>query len=235
MRTMSPRSHPVLASIFVLALASGCDPAGKCDAPDESTRVDLTVELGSFVPPGETADGYRFDDLPCTVTAVDLSDAARVRTELDCDTASGAHAVVIEHAASDLGAPAWAADDALLLSIELRVYSDLNDIPLWAVTLRSPEGEPRLVVMDTDMITDDIAAPITLSLDEDACPYEGVDEQSRGRLSLSFDGGSTKVVDGNDGTFETSAGTWAVELEKSVSGDFGERSLNFELLVMKVQ
>lgn len=224
----------LLSCVVPLLLASACEPRA-CEPADASTRVDLVVDLGGYEPAGATPDGYRFDDMPCTVTAVDTSDATTVRTELECTEGASTHALAIEHASSDLGDPAWAAGDSLSLSIELRVYSDLNDIPLLAVALQSPEGEPRLLAMDNDEITSTVAAPLELSLDADACPDPNTSEQTRGVLAVTLDGVTTKVVDANDGTLETSTGTFAVELAQAVSGDFGERSLNFELLVMKVQ
>lgn len=232
----SPRPA-LLTCLVLLALAGGCDDGAEvCQPADASNRVGLEVDIGDYPVVDASADGYRLDDVACAVAAVDLSDPARVRTELDCEAAGGTnHAVVVAHASSDLGAPAWAAGDALRLSIELRVYSDLNDIPLYAVTLRSPEGEAQLLVLDNDDLRPATTGPIELSLDPDECGPDGIDEQTRGVLSLTIDGVTTMVADGNDGTLQTPAGTWAVELERALSGDFGERSLYMELLVMKVQ
>jgi hypothetical protein len=222
----------------VVTDAGGTSEPGGCEPADPLALVAIAVELGDFPVAGVSPDGYRFDAAPCTVTAVDLSVATRVRTELDCEAAAGTtHAVALEHRSAELGGPVWAAGDPLLLSVQLRVYSDLNDIPLWDVSLHSPAGEPRLLLMDTDQIDlgGSITAPLELSLDEDACPSENGTEDTRGRLSLTLDGVTTTVLDGHDGTLETPAGTWAVELPRAHVGDFGERSLYFDLLVMKVQ
>jgi hypothetical protein len=218
--------------------ASSTGAPGACEPADPLVLASIVVELGDFPVEGMGPDGYRFDEAPCTVTAVDLSIATRVHTELDCESSTGTtHAVVLEHRSSELGDPVWVAGDSLLLSVQLRVYSDLNDIPLWDVSLRSPEGEPRALVMDTDMIDlgGSITVPFELALDADACPSDDDPEETRGILSLTLDGVTTMVLDGHDGTFETPAGTWAVELPRALTGFYGERSLYFDLVVMKVQ
>lgn len=232
----------LLACVTSLVVADGCVADGECVAEDPSTRVDVVVDYGDYPvgyetprtdPAGDGADGYHIDDVPCTATLVD-SDASRVRTELDCEAADGNHAIVIEHAVTDLGAPVWEAGDSLLLSVDLRVYTDLNDNQLVSVALRSPAGEPLLLAIDSDELTEGIIAPFELSLDADACPGDG-SESTRGRVTLGHGGAETQVLDGNDGELHEAESTWAVELARASSGDFGERSLLFELLVVKVQ
>lgn len=223
---------------LVVPLLDGCSlGAGDegCEAADDSTLVQLEVDVGDY-PVGTSPDDVQLVDVPCDVTAVDLSDPARVRTELDCQAEGGTrHAVVVAHASSDLGTPAWAAGDALRLDLERRVDSDLNDVPLISLALRSPQGEVQLVVLDDDELRPTMIGALSLSLEEDVCGPKDIDEQRRGRLSLTLDGVTATVADGTDGTLETPAGTWAIELERAISGDLGERSLLLELLVMKVQ
>lgn len=110
--------------------ASSTGESGGCEPADPLALVAIAVELGDFPVEGVSPDGYRFDNAPCTVTAVDLSVPTRVRTELDCEAAMAGttHAVVLEHRSTELGSPVWVTGDSLMLSVQLRVYSDLNDI-----------------------------------------------------------------------------------------------------------
>lgn len=237
----------LVSGLALLAIADGCvvvtgGGPDECVPVDSSTRVDVVVDYGDYPvgyetprtdPEGGGADGYRIDDVPCTATLVDRSDSSRVRTELDCETGDGNYAITVEHAATDHGDPVWAAGDSLLLSVDLRIYSDLNEIPLVAVALRTPEGEPLLLAIDSDELTEGIVAPFELSLDADACPGE-TSEATRGRVTLGYRGFETEVLDGNDGSLSQPENAWAVELEQAVTDDFGERSLLFEMLVVKV-
>ena len=109
-----------------------------------------------------------------------------------------------------------------------------HDIPLVAASLRTPDGELLLAAIDSDAIEASIVAPLQLELVEDGCGGTGNEFETRGRLTLTLDGETIMVPDGTDGMLETSTGAYAVELERALTGDYGERSLFFELLVFAV-
>jgi len=151
---------------------TGPEPAAGCDTPDPSTRADFTLDLGDVPGGAEFAVDL---ELPCTISAVAV-EGTMITTDLTClDDQNAMHAVEFDVAATDLGAPAWSADEPVTLRvrgaqdfgglIEATGAGDLLEVEI----AMHRDADLLASVIQSYKATADIHAPLQLSFDRDAC------------------------------------------------------------------
>lgn len=152
---------------------TGDPPADGCDKPDPSTRATFAFDLGDV--PG--ADAPEVDlQLGCTVDAVAI-EGDTIATDLTCQLETDAtFAVTFDVAATDLGAPAWSADEPVTLRV--RGAQDFGGLietgggQLLEVELsmhRDVDGALLASATRSYKISADLYTPLSIVAERDAC------------------------------------------------------------------